>query len=178
MSEIQNGHDAKHSPTLLSVGPSMTQRDFNENPYLGIRCVEIWKNREWKMKLSNFTHLMPQMNFEFRKYEQKWMPRWLELKCFCDFQVCLTCAEFSNPVAGCIPEWNLEVQEQIFPAAPLGPRGRGPSLRAFLLLAALQIARFLCCMIASLMVCCAIHIILPRCYKRWLQCEDLCTSGL
>ena len=50
-------------------------------------------------------------------------------------------------------------------------RGRGPSLRAFLLLAALQIARFLCCMIASLMACCAIHIILPRCCKQWLQCE-------
>ena len=47
------------------------------------------------------------MNFEFRKYEQKWMPRWLELKCFCD------------------------------------SRGRGPGLHAFLLLAALQIARFL-----------------------------------
>ena len=49
--------------------------------------------------------------------------------------------------------------------------GRGPSLRAFLLLAALQIAWFLCCVIDSLMACCAIHIILPRCCKQWLQCE-------
>ena len=55
--------------------------------------------------------------------------------------------------------------------ASLGPRGRGPSLRAFLLLAALQIAWFLCCMIARLMVRCAIHIILPCCCKQWLQCE-------
>ena len=52
----------------------------------------------------------------------------------------------------------------------LGPRGRGPSQRAFLLLAALQIAGFSCCMIDSLMVCCAIHIILPRCCKQRLQC--------
>ena len=74
-------------------------------------------------------------------------------------------------MAGCIPGWNSEVQEQFFPAAPLGPRGRGPLLRAFLLLAALQIARLLCCMIASLMVCSAIHIILPCCCKQWLQCE-------
>ena len=55
--------------------------------------------------------------------------------------------------------------------APLGPCGRGPSLRAFLLFAALQIAWFLCCMIDSLVVCCAIHIILPRCCKQRLQCE-------
>ena len=55
--------------------------------------------------------------------------------------------------------------------ASLGPRGRGPSLRAFLLLAELQIVQFLCYMIDSLMVCCAIHIILPRCCKQWLQCE-------
>lgn len=61
----------------------------------------------------------------------------------------------------------------------VGPRGRGPSLASwawalatrFSLLAALQIAGFLCCMIDSLMVCCAIHIILPRCCKQRLQCE-------
>ena len=69
------------------------------------------------MRLSDITHLRLQMNFEFRKYEQKWMPRWLKPKCFCDSRVCLRCAEFWSPVAGCIPEWNWEVQEQFFPAA-------------------------------------------------------------
>ena len=46
----------------------------------------------------------------------------------------------------------------IFPARSAGPRGRGPSLRAFLLLAALCSRLFSCCVVQSaslLIVCCA-----------------------
>ena len=46
--------------------------------------------------------------------------------------------------------------------APLGPRGRGSSLRAFLLLAALQVVGAFCRVsIDSLMMCCIVHSILP-----------------
>ena len=49
----------------------------------------IQKNCKFQMRASNITNPRLQMNFDSRKFEQKWMSRWLRPTCFCDSRVCL-----------------------------------------------------------------------------------------
>ena len=63
--------------------------------------------------------------------------------------------------------------EAIFSRSSARVSWRGPSLRAFLLLAALQVIVLLGCVIDGLMTCCALGSILPQCCQQGLQFDRL-----
>ena len=82
----------------------------------------------------------------FKKCEQKRVPRWPKIIGFCDWRICWDASYFEIKLQNALQTENQRFRSNFvhrgcveFNAAPLRPRGRGPSLRAFLLLAALQI---------------------------------------
>ena len=101
-----------------------------------VQLLQIWRRMIDKMCCSS----------------QFWLSHWGSWKC-----------GFSGPHS--ILNVEMLIWAQFFPqlskiqwSAPLGPRRHGPSLRAFLLLAALSSRLFVCCVVQSaplLIVCCA-----------------------
>ena len=82
------------------------------------------------------------MNFESRKYEQKWMPRWLEVNYFCDSRIFWDASNFEIQLHDPFQSGNQRSRSNFF---PLGPRGVGPRFALFFYL--LRCRLLSCCIV-------------------------------
>ena len=93
----------------------MTHGRFNENLYLDRDFTEIWGNFKSQSRLSNITVWDLSLNLDFRKYEQKWMPRWLEPNYIRDSRIFWDASNFEIQLQNASQSGNQRFRSNFFP---------------------------------------------------------------